>query len=80
MALDTKETQNTNTEFIDRLVREDERRLITSISRSQAWVLEQKGLYPRRIKLGSRSVCWRLSSLLEWVHQKEQGSKSEDNR
>ncbi|EGQ8447177.1 TPA: helix-turn-helix transcriptional regulator [Vibrio alginolyticus] len=51
----------------DRLVRESERRLITSISRSQAWKLEKQGLYPKRVKLGSRSIAWRLSELLDWV-------------
>lgn len=50
----------------DRLVREHERRAITSISRSHAWILEQKGLFPARRKIGSRSVCWKLSELLEW--------------
>lgn len=54
----------------DRLVREAERKLITSISRSQAWVLEQKGEYPPRIKLGSRSVAWKLSELLAWVESR----------
>ncbi|MCG6308702.1 AlpA family transcriptional regulator [Vibrio alginolyticus] len=51
----------------DRLVREDERKFITSISRSQAWKLEQRGLFPKRVQLGTRSVAWRLSELLEWV-------------
>nr|WP_319553519.1 AlpA family phage regulatory protein [uncultured Vibrio sp.] len=51
----------------DRLVREEERKFITSISRSQAWKLEQQGLFPKRVQLGIRSVAWRLSELLEWV-------------
>ncbi len=51
----------------DRLVREDERRLLTSISRSHAHVLEKKGLFPSRRKLGNRSVCWKLSELLAWI-------------
>lgn len=55
----------------DRLVREAERKFITSISRSQAWKLEQQGLFPKRVKLGSRSVAWRLSELLDWVHTRE---------
>ncbi|EJG0658339.1 AlpA family phage regulatory protein [Vibrio parahaemolyticus] len=51
----------------DRLVREEERKFITSISRSQAWKLEQQGLFPKRVQLGTRSVAWKLSELLEWV-------------
>lgn len=55
----------------DRFVRENERQIVTSISRSQAWVLEQKGLFPKRIKLGNRSVCWKLSELMAWVNAQE---------
>jgi hypothetical protein len=32
---------------VDRLVREDERKSITSISRSRAWELENQGKFPR---------------------------------
>ncbi|MCU8009582.1 MULTISPECIES: AlpA family phage regulatory protein [Shewanella] len=52
----------------DRIVRESERKLITSISRSQAFQLERLNRFPKRIKLGSRSVGWRLSELMQWVH------------
>lgn len=53
----------------DRLVRENERKNITTISRTQAWVLEQKGAFPKRKKLGV-SCAWLLSDLLIWVHNK----------
>lgn len=54
--------------FTDRLVREDERRYLTSVSRSHAFVLEKKGLFPARRKLGgSRTNCWKLSELLAWL-------------
>lgn len=52
----------------DRIVRESERKLITSISRSQAFQLERLNRFPKRIKLGNRSVGWRLSELMQWVH------------
>ena len=39
----------------DRLVRENERKTITTISRTQAWVLEQKGAFPKRKKPGARA-------------------------
>lgn len=64
-------SQNLPLETTDRLVRENERRFISSISRSQAWVLEQQGLFPKRIRLGNRSVAWRLSELLKWVETRE---------
>ncbi|CAH0543166.1 helix-turn-helix transcriptional regulator [Vibrio marisflavi] len=58
----------------DRLVREKERQLLTSISRSQAWKLEQVGLFPKRRKLSPRgnTVVWLLSELNEWIASREQ--------
>ncbi|UIP27772.1 AlpA family transcriptional regulator [Photobacterium sp. TLY01] len=52
----------------ERLCREKERRRITSLSRSQAWVLEQEGKFPTRKKIGRTNV-WLLSELLLWTHQ-----------
>jgi prophage regulatory protein len=51
----------------DRIIRESERLLITSISRSQAFQLERLNRFPKRIKLGNRSVGWRFSELMLWV-------------
>ncbi|SQD79599.1 helix-turn-helix transcriptional regulator [Moritella yayanosii] len=51
----------------ERIIREVDRRYITSISRTKAWQLEKEGLFPKRIRLGNRSVGWKLSELLEWV-------------
>lgn len=63
---------STKNDFIvsDRLIREDERRFITSISRAQAYELEKKGLFPARIKIGLRSVAWRLSEIITWVEKR----------
>ncbi len=57
----------------DRVIRETERQLITSISRSQAYQLEKQGRFPKRITLGSRSVGWRLSEIMAWVDQRSMG-------
>jgi len=51
----------------ERIVREADRQYVTSISRTKAWQLEKEGLFPKRIRLGNRSVGWKLSELLEWV-------------
>ncbi|MGS0498942.1 helix-turn-helix transcriptional regulator [Pseudoalteromonas mariniglutinosa] len=61
------------TQFTDRLVREAERVKITSVSRTSAWTLEKKGLFPKRRKLHADSdrVCWLLSELLEFVQSRE---------
>ncbi|EEC9575320.1 helix-turn-helix transcriptional regulator [Escherichia coli] len=51
----------------DRLVREKERKEITSISRSQAWKLEREGNYSPRKTIGKKSCGWLLSDLLWWI-------------
>lgn len=53
----------------ERLVRDDERQKITTISRSRTWELERMGKHPLRRKLGSNSVAWLLSDLLWFIHQ-----------
>ncbi|EFB6066506.1 AlpA family phage regulatory protein, partial [Escherichia coli] len=53
----------------DRLVREEERQNITSISRSQAWKLEREGKFPPRKTIGKKSCGWLLSDLLWWISQ-----------
>jgi prophage regulatory protein len=56
----------------DRIVRETDRRYITSISRTQAWKLEKEGKFPKRVRLSNRSIGWKLSELLEWVNNQPQ--------
>ena len=58
------------TTFQDRIIRESERQLITSISRSQAYQLEKVDRFPKRIVLGSRSVGWRLSEIMQWLNDR----------
>lgn len=57
----------------ERIVREADRQYVTSISRTKAWQLEKEGLFPKRIRLGNRSVGWKLSELLEWVENQPRG-------
>lgn len=57
-------------QFTDRFVREAERLKMTSISRSHAYQLEKEGKFPRRIKLGNRSVVWLLSELQAWMKER----------
>ena len=55
----------------DRIVKEAEREKITAISRSQCFQLERKNLHPKRVRLSSHSVGWRLSELLSFVESLE---------
>ncbi|EGU0166501.1 AlpA family phage regulatory protein [Vibrio parahaemolyticus] len=64
-------TSSNLTVGLDRIVREEERRNITSISRTQAWRLEKRGLFPKRVKLGgSHAVGWKLSEIMAWVESR----------
>jgi len=53
----------------DRLVREAERKTITSLSRSRTTQLEKEGKHPKRKVLGSNSVAWLLSDLLFFINK-----------
>jgi len=53
----------------DRLVREAERKTITSLSRSRTTQLENEGKHPKRKVLGSNSVAWLLSDLLFFINK-----------
>jgi len=55
----------------ERLVKDPERKLCTTLSRSQTYQLEKKGAHPARKKLGSQSVAWLLSSLLFFIYQQD---------
>lgn len=59
----------------DRIIREAERLKLTSISRSQAFQLERQGLFPKRIKLGSRSVGWSFNAIMHWIESRQAASE-----
>ncbi|MBM7073010.1 AlpA family phage regulatory protein [Shewanella sp. 202IG2-18] len=52
----------------ERLIREKERKQITSVSTATWWRLEQQNKTPPKKYLG-RAVAWLLSDLLIWVSQ-----------
>jgi prophage regulatory protein len=60
----------------ERLVREVERKLITSLSRSRTTQLENEGKHPKRRVLGNNSVAWLLSDLLLFIHKKNPGMEA----
>jgi predicted DNA-binding transcriptional regulator AlpA len=57
--------------YQDKIVREPERKEITGLSRVSWWRLERNGMVPKRIKLSSNTVGWRLSELMEWVRSRQ---------
>ncbi len=53
----------------ERLVREEERKKITGLSRSTVWRLEREGNFPQRKQTGKNSCGWLLSDLLLWMYE-----------
>jgi predicted DNA-binding transcriptional regulator AlpA len=51
----------------DGICRETERRIITGVPRSSWYALQEKGLAPKPVRLGPRSVGWARAALLSWV-------------
>lgn len=43
---------------------------IVGLSRTTIYRLEQQGQFPKRVKLGSNSVAWRMSEVLAWMSVK----------
>jgi len=58
------EKQQTQTDT-RRLIRLTEVLELLPISRSSWWAGVQTGKYPRPVKLGPRTTCWRLVDILE---------------
>jgi prophage regulatory protein len=54
----------------ERLVREAERKTISTLSRSRTTQLERQGKHPKRKVLGNNSVAWLLSDLLMFINER----------
>ncbi len=53
----------------DRLVKDLERKKLTTLSRTAVWKQEKQGTHPKRIQLSTNSVAWLLSDLLWYIYQ-----------
>jgi predicted DNA-binding transcriptional regulator AlpA len=54
----------------DGICREAERRAITGVPTSSWYVLQEKGLAPKPVRLGPRSVGWDRQCLFRWVEER----------
>ncbi len=57
--------------MIDRIIRPAEAVTITGRSLASIWRDEQAGTFPRKIRIGSNSVAYRLSELQAWIDSRE---------
>lgn len=55
----------------DRIVKEEERRSITGLSRTTAYRLERAGKFPRRVVIHGELHGWYMSELQAWIAGRE---------
>lgn len=58
-----------------KLIRIDQVKEITGLSRSTLYEMMNKGLFPQSISIGSRAIAWTDSSIQEWIESRINASK-----
>jgi prophage regulatory protein len=51
----------------EKFIRFDSLAEMVGLSRTTIYRLEQQGQFPKRVKLGSNSVAWRMTEILSWM-------------
>ncbi len=51
---------------------------VTGYSRSQIYSLMRKGMFPRQVHIGSKSVAWLDSEVSEWMKERIRLSQKND--
>lgn len=62
---------------MEKILRESQVLELVGLSKSTLWRLEQLGAFPRRRRLGSRSVGWLMSEVMEWIASRPQTTDRE---
>ena len=60
----------TSNDSSERIIRSQEVKEMTSLSRTTIWRLERKGKFPARVALSEKNVGWRLSDVEEWIRNR----------
>jgi len=53
-----------------RIIRKKELFELIGLSDTTVWRLERKGEFPKRLRLGPKSVGWRYGDVLRWIESK----------
>lgn len=56
----------------DRFLSISDVRLITGLSRTTIWRMENDGTFPRRREIAPRRVAWLASEVREWIQSRKQ--------
>lgn len=66
---------------LDRMIKESECKSMTTLANSTRWNLEREDKFPKRIKIGSKAVAYRLSEVQAWIRGDwHPGWKSEEHQ
>ena len=55
----------------DRILREAECKAATGLGRTTRYELEQRGEFPRRVRLTGNRCGWRESEILAWIRSRQ---------
>jgi prophage regulatory protein len=55
---------------MSRMLREEQVRDLTGLSRSTRWRLERRGEFPKRVTLTARCVGWLESEVAAWLEKR----------
>ena len=61
----------------ERLLRLQEVKSRTGLSRSYLYALVQQGNFPKPVKIGKRAVAWKSSEIDQWIADKINANKIE---
>ncbi len=56
---------------VDRIVGESECCQITNLSRTSRWRMMRRQEFPAKVRISPNRTGWRLSQVLEWLHDRE---------
>jgi prophage regulatory protein len=62
--------------FVERLLRDDEVRAITGLSRTVRWRLARQGKFPKPIAITNRLHGWKLSDIQRWIAERIAASEA----
>lgn len=60
-------TQDRTSDLPERIIRVAECCEITGLSRVSLWRLERQNEFPRRVRITSYAIGWRLSEVMAWL-------------
>ena len=72
--LSPKEIERRQRQARDRILRDQEVRDCTGLSRTTRWRLIKADKFPKPVKLTEHAIGWRESSIDEWLASREQAA------